>query len=88
MPNQSTAVVQIWKRHTIECLKVNSGVYEIDGSLLRTIQSLCTNCSSCVRVNGAKLTPLNVGVGLRRRLRLVTSPSHYIYGLDVAVQPR
>ena len=58
--------------------------YGIDGSLMRAIQSLYTNCSSCVRVNGSKSTPFTVGVGLRQGC--VLSPLLFILYMDWMLQ--
>jgi exonuclease III len=45
-----------------ECLRE----YEVDGELIRAIQSLYKRSSACVRVNGIKSTSFTVGVGLRQ----------------------
>ena len=58
--------------------------YGIDGPLLGAIQSLYTNCSSCVRVNGSKSTPFTVGVGLRQGC--VLSPLLFIIYMDWMLQ--
>ena len=48
--------------------------YGVDSQLLRAIKSFCCRPEVCVRVNGKQSRPFHVGVGLRQRVRFVTSP--------------
>ncbi|KAJ0016123.1 hypothetical protein NQD34_014413 [Periophthalmus magnuspinnatus] len=70
MPNQSTCVLWIWRRHSTVSLVVSFGgvlwEYGVRGSLLRAVRSPYDRSRSCVRIAGSKSDLFPVHVGLRQ----------------------